>query len=299
MCKHRDTLTMTITATLAGAISMLGNFASSSAATASNNNPLGAIGVLLAMIVAPFAAMLVQMAISRTREYSADRARRRDLRQAAVAGLGAGARSQRSARRSRTQRPSATRRRRTCSSSTRCPAAAWTICSPPIPPPRTASRPSRRWRSEIGLLPSGTVGQRQPRYLRRQPGGSVPLAPMVPGRAGLRVETSKTVAPGAATLRSMHAVIIHAIRLRRLAHGTAARAVRRAEARDVAPPSPRPPGDKASCKASAARQVAITSLKPDPRSRPGLRKMPSRPRLPHAEEKTLEPRDRALGSALS
>jgi heat shock protein HtpX len=38
-----------------------------------NNNPLGFVGVLLAAIVAPFAAMLVQMAISRTREYSADR----------------------------------------------------------------------------------------------------------------------------------------------------------------------------------------------------------------------------------
>jgi heat shock protein HtpX len=38
-----------------------------------NNNPLGLIGVLIAAIVAPFAAMLVQMAVSRTREYAADR----------------------------------------------------------------------------------------------------------------------------------------------------------------------------------------------------------------------------------
>jgi heat shock protein HtpX len=72
--QNRDTLTMTITATLAGAISMLGNFAFFfSGNRENNNNPLGFIGVLLAMIVAPLAAMMVQMAISRTREYSADR----------------------------------------------------------------------------------------------------------------------------------------------------------------------------------------------------------------------------------
>lgn len=73
--QNRDTLTMTITATLAGAISMLGNFAFLFSGNRENNNsnPLGFIGVIVAMIVAPFAAMLVQMAISRTREYSADR----------------------------------------------------------------------------------------------------------------------------------------------------------------------------------------------------------------------------------
>ena len=72
--QNRDTLTMTITATLAGAISMLGNFAFFFGGNRENNsNPLGFVGVLVAMIVAPLAAMLVQMAISRTREYSADR----------------------------------------------------------------------------------------------------------------------------------------------------------------------------------------------------------------------------------
>jgi len=70
--QNRDTLTMTITATLAGAISMLGNFALFFGGNRGNNSS-GIIGVLIAMIVAPFAAMLVQMAISRTREYSADR----------------------------------------------------------------------------------------------------------------------------------------------------------------------------------------------------------------------------------
>lgn len=71
--RNRDTLTMTITATLAGAISMLGNFAFFFGGNRDSNNPFGFIGVLVAMIVAPLAAMLVQMAISRTREYSADR----------------------------------------------------------------------------------------------------------------------------------------------------------------------------------------------------------------------------------
>ncbi len=71
--QNRDTLTMTIVATLAGAISMLGNFAFFFGGNRDNNNPLGIVGVLVAVIVAPFAAMIVQMAVSRTREYSADR----------------------------------------------------------------------------------------------------------------------------------------------------------------------------------------------------------------------------------
>ncbi len=72
--KHRDTLIMTITATIAGAISMLANFAMFlGGGRDERNNPLGVIGVVLMMILAPLAAMLVQMAISRTREYAADR----------------------------------------------------------------------------------------------------------------------------------------------------------------------------------------------------------------------------------
>ncbi len=69
--KNRDTLIMTITATLAGALSMLANFALFFGGN--RNNPLGFIGVLLVAIVAPLAAMLVQMAISRAREFEADR----------------------------------------------------------------------------------------------------------------------------------------------------------------------------------------------------------------------------------
>lgn len=71
--QNRDTLTMTITATLAGAISMLGNFAMFFGGNRNNNNGLGMIGTIVAMLVAPFAAMVVQMAVSRTREYAADR----------------------------------------------------------------------------------------------------------------------------------------------------------------------------------------------------------------------------------
>ncbi len=75
--RNRDTLIMTITATIAGAISMLANFAflfGGNRDSNGNSNPLGIIGVIVAAIVAPLAAMVVQMAISRTREYSADRA---------------------------------------------------------------------------------------------------------------------------------------------------------------------------------------------------------------------------------
>ncbi len=70
--KNRDTLTMTITATIAGAISMLANFGLFFGGN--RNNPLGIVGAILIMILAPMAAALVQMAISRTREYAADRA---------------------------------------------------------------------------------------------------------------------------------------------------------------------------------------------------------------------------------
>lgn len=69
--KNRDTLTMTITATIAGALSMLANFAFFFGGN--RNNPLGIIGVIAVAILAPMAAGLVQMAISRAREYEADR----------------------------------------------------------------------------------------------------------------------------------------------------------------------------------------------------------------------------------
>ena len=73
---NRDTLIMTVTATIVGAIGMLaqfGMFFGHSNNDGERSNPLGAIGAIVMMIAAPLLAMIVQMAISRTREYSADR----------------------------------------------------------------------------------------------------------------------------------------------------------------------------------------------------------------------------------
>jgi heat shock protein HtpX len=72
--KHRDTLTMTITAVIAGAISMLANMAFFMGGSRDRDHPMGMVGVLLVTLLAPIAAMLVQAAISRSREYEADRA---------------------------------------------------------------------------------------------------------------------------------------------------------------------------------------------------------------------------------
>jgi heat shock protein HtpX len=72
--KNRDTLTMTVTATLAGAISMLAQFGLFFGGGNNRNNPLGGLGALLMVFLAPLAAALVQMAVSRTREYEADKA---------------------------------------------------------------------------------------------------------------------------------------------------------------------------------------------------------------------------------
>ena len=71
--RNRDTLVMTLTATIAGAISMLANFGMFFGGNRERNNPLGFLGVIMMVVLAPLAAMLVQMAISRTREYGADR----------------------------------------------------------------------------------------------------------------------------------------------------------------------------------------------------------------------------------
>ncbi len=70
--QNRDTLTMTVTATFAGAISMLANFGMFFGG-GRDRGGIGILGTLAAMLIAPFAATLVQMAISRTREYAADR----------------------------------------------------------------------------------------------------------------------------------------------------------------------------------------------------------------------------------
>ncbi|MEK7266077.1 MAG: zinc metalloprotease HtpX [Pseudomonadota bacterium] len=69
--KNRDTLTMTVTATIAGAITMLANFAMFFGGSRNNGGNL--VSALAMMFLAPLAAGLVQMAISRGREYEADR----------------------------------------------------------------------------------------------------------------------------------------------------------------------------------------------------------------------------------
>ena len=74
--KNRDTLIMTVAATIGGAISMLAQWLQFSMLFGGRDNrdsPFGWIGILAAVIIAPFAAMMVQMSISRSREYQADR----------------------------------------------------------------------------------------------------------------------------------------------------------------------------------------------------------------------------------
>jgi heat shock protein HtpX len=66
--KNRDTLIMTMVATIAGALSMLANFG-----LFFRSGDRHGLATLLAVLIAPFAAMIVQLAISRTREYGADR----------------------------------------------------------------------------------------------------------------------------------------------------------------------------------------------------------------------------------
>lgn len=71
--RHRDILISTVSATMAGAISMLANFAMFFGGRDSEGRPHNPIVGLLVMILAPLAASLIQMAISRAREFEADR----------------------------------------------------------------------------------------------------------------------------------------------------------------------------------------------------------------------------------
>jgi heat shock protein HtpX len=70
--RNRDTLIMTMTATIAGAISMIASFGMFFGGRGRGGGNV--LATILAVLVAPFAAMIVQMAISRHREYGADRA---------------------------------------------------------------------------------------------------------------------------------------------------------------------------------------------------------------------------------
>ncbi|WP_457328604.1 zinc metalloprotease HtpX [Rhizobacter sp. P5_C2] len=71
--RHRDILISTVSATMAGAISMLANFAMFFGGRDSEGRPHNPIVGLLMMLLAPLAASLIQMAISRAREFEADR----------------------------------------------------------------------------------------------------------------------------------------------------------------------------------------------------------------------------------
>ncbi|MPS69092.1 MAG: zinc metalloprotease HtpX [Novosphingobium sp.] len=75
--KNRDTLIMTMVATIAGAISMIANFGlffGGHLGGGSGENRPNPLAAMAAVFMAPFAAMIVQMAISRTREFGADKA---------------------------------------------------------------------------------------------------------------------------------------------------------------------------------------------------------------------------------
>lgn len=71
--RNRDTLTMTVAATIGGAISMLAQWLQFGALFGGNREGGSRLGAFAAMLLAPLAAMIVQMAISRSREYQADR----------------------------------------------------------------------------------------------------------------------------------------------------------------------------------------------------------------------------------
>ena len=71
--RHRDILISTVSATMAGAIGLLANFGMMFGGRSSDGRPANPIAGLMAAILAPMAAALIQMAISRAREFEADR----------------------------------------------------------------------------------------------------------------------------------------------------------------------------------------------------------------------------------
>ena len=148
--RNRDTLIMTVTATIAGALSMLANWAMFAGMFGGNRNaPLGAFGAILVALLAPMAAMIVQFAISRTREYEADRIG------AEICGqplwlASALEKLEQGAHRIDNAEAEATRRPRTCSSSIRCTPAASTACSPPSQDGRADPAPARNGRRRPG-----------------------------------------------------------------------------------------------------------------------------------------------------
>ena len=70
---HRDILISTVSATMAGAISALANFAMFFGGRSEDGRPSNPLASIAVALLAPLAASLIQMAISRAREYEADR----------------------------------------------------------------------------------------------------------------------------------------------------------------------------------------------------------------------------------
>jgi heat shock protein HtpX len=70
--KHRDMLISTLAAVMAGVISYAGYMLMFFGGGSRRDNPLGAIGAIAMIVLAPIAALLIKAAISRPREYAAD-----------------------------------------------------------------------------------------------------------------------------------------------------------------------------------------------------------------------------------
>ena len=137
--KHRDILISSVAATLAAAIMMISRFAMFFGGSGNGRDDRGGsnpFALMATIILAPLAAMLIQAAISRSREYDADAGG------AAIAGgpqgLVSALRRSRSA--SKQFRSTPTRRRRTCSSSSRSARRACSASSARTRRPRSASR---------------------------------------------------------------------------------------------------------------------------------------------------------------
>ena len=189
--KNRDILVSSIAAMIAGAISAIGNifFWTSLFGGDDNDNPLGAIGALVMILVAPMAAMLLQLAVSRQREYLADAT--------AARMLGTGEPSPRRWRRSsaaaRRCRCRSTRRRRRCTSSTRC--GAWAFAGA-LPDPPADRRPIGAWaRSQPRLVATRGTFPRDPSsslrsHLPRSVSAGVPRPPCRSRRRSARTSST-------------------------------------------------------------------------------------------------------------
>jgi Peptidase family M48 len=159
--RNHDTLTMTITATIAGAISMLAQLGMFFGRRRDNSSGLGIVGSLLMLVLAPLAAMIVQMAISA-------RANMPPTILALVSAVGPMHWLRRSSKSRAWWKPCQTTLRNPIPQplpsllSTRCPGAAWTTCSPPIRRPRIASPRSINYRMKwvsVALVHRGWLPQ--------------------------------------------------------------------------------------------------------------------------------------------